>query len=99
VARLDARATARSDSCRILAYQAEEVRMEEQSGSVRKTYKYKLVPTPAQEQVLATVVWRCRELYNAGLQERTAAWEKCHTSVNFTMQSAQLPAIKEVRPE
>src|SRR5262249_22170769 len=71
--------------------------MDEQSA--RKTYKYKLVPTLAQARTLATVVWRCRELYNAGLEERTAAWEKCHTSVNFTMQSAQLPAIKEVRPE
>src|SRR5215471_11881271 len=67
--------------------------------SVRKTYKYKLLPTPAQEQALATVVWRCRELYNAGLQERKAAWEQCGVSVTFAMQSAQLPAIKEVRPE
>src|SRR5215813_455142 len=67
--------------------------------SVRKTFKYKLIPTPEQEQALATVVWRCRELYNAGLEERKAAWEKCHMSVNFAMQSAQLPAIKEVRPD
>jgi putative transposase len=73
--------------------------MEEQRGSVRKTFKYKLLPTPEQEQALATVVWRCRELYNAGLQERKAAWEQCGVSVSFAMQSAQLPAIKEVRPE
>jgi putative transposase len=66
---------------------------------VRKTYKYQLVPTPEQEQALTTVVCRCRELYNAGLQERKAAWEKCGVSVTFAMQSAQLPAIKEVRPE
>jgi putative transposase len=66
---------------------------------VRKTFKYKLMPTPDQEQSLATVVWRCRELYNAGLEERKAAWEKCGVSVTFAMQSAQLPAIKEVRPE
>jgi putative transposase len=65
----------------------------------RKTYKYKLAPTPEQEQALATVVWCCRELYNAGLQERKAAWEQCGVSVSFAMQSAQLPAIKEVRPE
>src|SRR5215472_871460 len=71
--------------------------MEEQR--VRKTYKYQLLPTPEQERALATVVWRCRELYNAGLQERTAAWERCRVSVSFAMQSAQLPAIKEVRPE
>jgi putative transposase len=66
---------------------------------LRKTYKYKLMPTPEQERALATVVWRCRELYNAGLAERKAAWEKCGLCVTFAMQSAQLPAIKEVRPE
>jgi putative transposase len=71
--------------------------MEEQH--VRKTYKYKLMPTPEQERSLATVVWRCRELYNAGLQERKAAWEKCRVCVTLAMQSAQLPDIKEVRPE
>jgi putative transposase len=71
--------------------------MEQQS--VRKTFKYKLMPTPEQEQALATVVWRCRELSNAGLQERTAAWEKRGVSVRFAMQSAQLPAIKVLRPE
>src|SRR5215831_15477592 len=67
--------------------------------SARKTFKYKLMPTPEQQRALATVLWRCRELYNAGLQERKAAWEKCRVSVNVAMQSAQLPAIKEVRPE
>src|SRR5215467_11749121 len=65
----------------------------------RKTFKFKLLPTPEQEQTLATVLWRCRELYNAGLQERQAAWEQCRVCVSFAMQSAQLPAIKEVRPE
>jgi putative transposase len=67
--------------------------------SVRKTFTYHLVPTPEQERTLATVVWRCRELYNAGLQERKAAWEQCDVTVTFTMQSAHLPAIKEVRQE
>ncbi len=71
--------------------------MEQQS--VRKTYKYRLKPPPAQAQVLEGVLWRCRELYNAGLEERKAAWEQCGVSVNFAMQSAQLPAIKEARPE
>jgi SAM-dependent methyltransferase len=33
---------------------------------VRKTFKYKLQPTP--EQALEFVVRRCRELYNAGLE-------------------------------
>jgi putative transposase len=67
--------------------------------SVRKTFKYQLLPTPEQERTMATVLWRCRELYNAGLEERKAAWEKCRVTVSFAMQSAQLPAIKEVRPD
>src|SRR5215469_1454143 len=73
------------------------MRMEQQNA--RKTFKYKLLPTPEQARTLATVVCRCRELYNAGLQERKAAWEQRRVSVTFAMQSAQLPAIKEVRPE
>src|SRR5215471_2735572 len=71
--------------------------MDEQT--VRKTFKYKLKPTPEQEQALAFVVRRCRELYNAGLQERRDAWQKCGGSITAASQSAQLPAIKEVRPE
>jgi putative transposase len=67
--------------------------------SARKTFKYKLMPTPEQERTLETVLWRCRELYNAGLQERKAAWEQRRVCVTFAMQSAQLPAIKEVRQE
>jgi len=85
--------------CRFLAEQTDSLGMEQQRASVRKTYKYQLLPTPAQKRALATVVWRCRELYNAGLQERKATWERCHVSVRFAMQSAQLLAIKEVRPE
>ena len=71
--------------------------MDEQT--VRKTFKYKLKPTPEQEQAMAFVVRRCRELYNAALHERREAWQKCGVSVNEAMQSAQLPAIKEARPE
>jgi putative transposase len=73
--------------------------MDQQRDSSRKMYTYQLLPTPAHEQALATVLWRCRELYNAGVQERKAAWEKRGVCVNFAMQSAQLPGIKDVRPE
>jgi putative transposase len=66
---------------------------------VRKTFNYTLLPTPEQDRTLATIVWRCRELYTAGLQERKAAWEQCRVCVSFALQSAQLPAIKEVRPD
>ena len=67
--------------------------------TVRKTFKYKLVPTAEQEGTLEFVLRRCRELYNAGLQERRDAWQKRGVSITAAGQSAQLPAIKEVRPE
>jgi putative transposase len=66
---------------------------------IRKTFKYKLKPTQEQEQALAFVVRRCRELYNAALQERREAWRTCCVNITEASQSAQLPAIKEVRPE
>src|SRR6516162_4180919 len=72
---------------------------EQPTVTVRKTYKYQLVPTAEQEQTMAFVVRRCRELYNAGLQERRDAWQRCGVSITAARQSAQLQAIKEVRPE
>jgi len=83
--------------CRIHSDQAEENRMDEQT--VRKTFKYKLKPTPEQERAMAFVLRRCRELYNAALQERKEAWQKCGVSVTVAQQSAQLPALKDVRPD
>src|SRR5262245_33369798 len=71
--------------------------MEQQTG--RKTFKYKLKLTPQQEQAMAFVLRRCRELYNAGLEERREAWQKCGVSVTAAGQSAQLPDLKAVRPE
>ena len=42
---------------------------------------------------------RCRERYNADLQERPDAWQECGVDTAAASQSAQLPAIKQVRPE
>jgi putative transposase len=67
--------------------------------TVRKTYKYKLQPTAEQKGTLAFVLRRCRELYNAGLQERREAWKKRGISITAAGQSAQLPEIMDVRPE
>jgi putative transposase len=67
--------------------------------TVRKTFKFKLLPTEGQEQTMAFVLRRCRELYNAALQERRDVWQKCHTSISCAHQSTELPAIKDVRPE
>jgi len=67
--------------------------------TVRKTYKYKLQPTLEQERTMAFVLRRCRELYNAALQERRDAWHRCGKSISCAHQSAELPAIKAMRPE
>lgn len=71
----------------------------ETTATVRKTYKYKLQPTAEQEETLAFVLRRCRELYHAGLHERREAWQKCGVRITAASQSAQLPDIKDVRPE
>jgi putative transposase len=49
--------------------------------SVRKSYKEKRRPTPAQERALEVVLWRCRTLYNTALEQRITAWERCRVSV------------------
>jgi putative transposase len=67
--------------------------------ALHKTFKYKLKPTHEQERGLTFVLRRCCELYNAALQERREAWQRCGVSVTLAQQSAQLPEIKEVRPE
>jgi putative transposase len=71
--------------------------MEQQT--VRKTFKYKLTPNHEQERVLGEVLWRCRDLYNAGLEQRTTAWQRCHVSITRYQQEAELKAIRAEFPE
>ncbi|HEV2238882.1 MAG TPA: transposase [Ktedonobacterales bacterium] len=62
--------------------------------TVRKTFKEKLRPTPAQERQLEAVLWRCRTLYNAALEHRITAWQRCHVSVTRYEQEAELKDIR-----
>ena len=71
--------------------------MEQQS--IRKTYQYKLTPTPEQEQMLERTLMRCRHIYNAAIGERREAWRMCGVSVSYYQQKAELPGIKEAMPE
>jgi putative transposase len=57
------------------------------------------VPTPEQERVLATILWRCRALYNVALEERKTAWERCGVSLNYPHQANELPDLKAACPE
>ncbi len=64
-----------------------------------KSFKYRLYPTRKQANFLQFTLNLNREIYNAALEERREAWRMCKVSVNFEMQSAQLPDIKKDRPE
>ena len=68
--------------------------------SVCKTYKYKLKPTPAQEQALEAVLHRCRTLYNTALEQRRTWWERGQgKSATYYQQKAELPDLKAACPE
>src|SRR5258708_4476462 len=64
-----------------------------------KAFKYRLYPTRNQREALQFILDRNRELYNAALEERREAWRMSRVSISYNDQSAQLPEIKEIRPE
>jgi putative transposase len=66
---------------------------------LRKAYHYRLYPTTGQAARLQWVLGRCRELYNAALQERRDAYRMAGVTVSYYEQKRELPGVKEVRPE
>jgi len=66
---------------------------------MQRTFKYRLYPNRKQRETLSAQLDLCRELYNAALQERIASYKTTGKGVTWLEQQAQLPAIKEVRPE
>src|SRR5262244_1458154 len=71
--------------------------MEQQS--IRKSYRYKLKPSPQQERMLDHTLMLCRHVYNAAIGERREAWRMRSVSVGYYQQKAELPGIKEALPE
>src|SRR4029077_6527204 len=67
--------------------------------TVRKTYKYRLNPTPEQERELARVLGLCRWLYNTALEQRITAWQRCRVRVSVFQQEAELKDIRAEMPE
>jgi putative transposase len=67
--------------------------------TVRKTIKYKLMPTPQQERELERVLGLCRWLYNSALEQRITAWQRVHVSVSRFQQEAELKDIRAEMPE
>ena len=66
---------------------------------VRKSYKYKLMPTPRQERELGRVLGVCRSLYNTALEQRITAYQRRRVSVSRFEQEAELKAIRAEFPE
>src|SRR6516225_4952319 len=62
--------------------------------TVRKAYKYKLIPTPTQERELARVLGLCRALYNTALEQRIIAYRCAGVSLSRYQQEAELKGIR-----
>ena len=67
--------------------------------SLRRSYKYKLKPTPEQERVLAEVLWRCRTLYNTALEQRISLYRQRGVSISRYSQEAELKDLRAELPE
>jgi len=67
--------------------------------TVRKTFKYKLTPTPEQERELGLVLGLCRALYNTALEQRIIAYQRRRVSVSRYQQEAELKDIRAAFPE
>jgi putative transposase len=64
-----------------------------------KTYQFRLYPTKRQQATLTRWLALCCEVYNAALQERRDAYRIAGKSFSYSLQSAELPGCKDVRPE
>jgi putative transposase len=74
--------------------------MENHTATGRKTFKYRLTPTPEQEQALELVVQRCRMLYNTALEQRRTWWQRGQgISATDYQQAGELPELKAAFPE
>ena len=65
----------------------------------KQASKFRLYPTRKQVQALSWTVDRCRELYNAALQERRDAYRMVGKSITYYDQANQLAEIKQDREE
>lgn len=67
---------------------------------MRKTFKYRLVPTEAQQQTMEVVLGHCRAVYNTALEQRQTWWERGQgKSATYFQQKAELPELKAGCPE
>jgi putative transposase len=67
--------------------------------NLRKTYKYKLKPTPEQERELEEVLWHCRRLYNTALEQRITLYRQRGVSLTRYTQEAELKDLRAAFPD
>ena len=65
----------------------------------RLTFKYRLYPNRLQREKLQATLDLCRELYNAGLQERRDARPSHRQGIGYLAQANPLRDIKTVRED
>ncbi len=66
---------------------------------MRKSFRYRIYPTPKQEAVLDEQLRLCRLVYNAALEQRIWFWKKRKLNLNYYSQANELPAAKQEHPE
>src|SRR5436305_1239652 len=66
---------------------------------MHKAFVYRLYPTAKQAEQLTWILDRCRELYNAALEERREAYRMAGKTLGYYEQKAELPSAKEACPE
>lgn len=59
------------------------------------SYKFRLYPNSKQRQALDRILEIHRQLYNAALQERRMAWQKCKVSIYYNDQANQLKELRK----
>lgn len=66
--------------------------------NMRKTFKYRLYPTPRQETLLKQQMEECRCLYNHFLEHRKDSWGWYGAGLSLYDQIGTLPSLKKIRP-
>ena len=67
--------------------------------AMNRSYQYCLYPNKPQTKSLNQILELHRELYNAALEERRAAWRRCRVSLNYFDQANQLKELRTIRAD
>lgn len=66
---------------------------------MKKTFKYRIYPTPKQEKALLSTLWSCRWLYNKGLEIKNKAFKDEKRSISKYDMFNLLPELKVENPK